>query len=206
MACGPDVRRPFDDVGDEGVERRPGYREIVERDVDDVVARLLGHVRHGTRAVAVVPAVNGRLARALHGDAQPALARPLRVDGEFGRPVSRAAGQAGSAGRHLARVACRRARDAERAARARPAHRLAAKRHAQPVLAHLGGREIDHVALGHGHHVRGYRAARRACDHHRERRPARVPSHHTELLQTVDRCHCRVAHESRTLLCVSDDG
>jgi len=189
-----------DGVADERVVRRTGNGTIVERDVDDVVAGLQGHVGDGTRAVAVVAAVDGRLARALHGDAQPALARLLRVDRELGRPVDQTAGQAGPAGRHLARVAGLRARHPVRAAQAGPADRLAAQRHADPVLARLVRREVHHVSVGRGRHVRRHRAAGRTRDRHGEFRPARVPRDHPELLQTVDRRHC-----GATRACTRDD-
>jgi len=167
---------------------------VVERDVDDVVAGLDGHVGHRARAVPVVPAIDGRLARALDGHAQAALAGALRVDGELGGPVDRTAGQPGPAGRHLARVADPRARHPVLAASL-----FAAQRHAQPVLAHLGRREVDHVTVGHGHHVRRHRTAGRAGDHHREFRATRLPRHHPKLLKAVDRRHC-VVSRSRIII------
>jgi len=172
---------------DQRVERRPWNRVVVERDVYDVVAGLDGHVRHRARAVPVVPAIDGRFARALDSHAQAALAGALRVDGELGGSVDRTAGQPGPAGRHLGRVAGPRARHPVLAAR-----RFAAQRHAQSVLAHLGRREVDHVTVDYGHHVRRYRTTGRAGDHHREFRTTRFPRYHPKLLKTVDRRHCVV--------------
>jgi len=150
---------------------------VIECDVDDVVAGLDGHIRHRARAVPVVPAIDGRLARALDRHAQASLASALRVDSELSRAVDRTARQARPVGRHLARVAGPRARHP-----VRPTRLFASQGHAQSVLAHLGRREVYHVTVGEGHHVCRHRTTGRAGDHHREFRPTSFPRHHPELL------------------------
>lgn len=72
---------------DERLEGRAEDVLVVEGDVDAVLAQLGGQVGDGAGAVAVVAAVDGRLARPLHRHAEAALAGAPRVDGEIGRPI-----------------------------------------------------------------------------------------------------------------------
>lgn len=65
--------------------------------------------------------------------------------------------------------------------------RLAAKRHAEQVLAQLGGREVDQEALVRGNDVRLDLGAGRTGDGDGKVRFAGALGDHPELLQTVDR-------------------
>lgn len=90
------------DLGhDERLERRAQDVLVVERDVDAVLAQLGGQVGDRAGAVAVVPAVDGRLARPLHRHPEAALAGAARVDGEIGRPIHHATLQTGAVRLHL---------------------------------------------------------------------------------------------------------
>lgn len=90
------------DLGhDERLERRAQDVLVVEGDVDAVLAQLGGQVGDGAGAVAVVPTVDGRLARPLHRHAEPALAGAARVDREIGRPIHHAALQTRAVRLHL---------------------------------------------------------------------------------------------------------
>jgi hypothetical protein len=94
----------FGDVDLWDNERLEGRAEdvlVVEGDVDAVLAQLGGQVGDGAGAVAVVAAVDGRLARPLHRHAEAALAGAARVDGEIGRPIHHAALQTGPVRLHL---------------------------------------------------------------------------------------------------------
>ena len=86
---------------DERLEGRAQDVLVVEGDVDAVLAQLGGQVGDGAGAVAVVAAVDGRLARPLHRHAEAALAGAARVDREIGRPIHHAALQTGTVRLHL---------------------------------------------------------------------------------------------------------
>lgn len=170
---------------DDGLEGRARHVLLVEGDVDAVVAGLGGQVGDGAGAVAVVPAVNRGLARTLDGHAEATLAGAARVDHELGRLVHHAVGEARPRSAHLGRVG------AVDASQPVVRDRLAAEADAEQVLAQLGGREVDQVALVGRHHVRLDAIARRGRDRHLEvGRPARFLRYHAELLQAVHRGRC----------------
>lgn len=172
---------------DDGLEGRARHVLLVEGDVDAVVAGLGGQVGDGAGAVAVVPAIDRGLARTLDGHAKATLAGSARVDHELGRFVHHAVGETRSRSTHLGRIGTVDA--------SQPVlligDRLAAEADAKQILAQLGGREVDQVALVGRHHVRLDAIAGRGCDRHLEvRRPARLLRYHAELLQAVHRGRC----------------
>lgn len=172
---------------DDGLEGRARHVLLVEGDVDAVVTGLGGQVGNGAGAVAVVPAIDRGLAGTFDSDAEATLAGPAGVDDELGRFVHHAVGEAGSRGAHLARIGAVDAGQPVRLIR----DRLAAKADGQQVLAQLGRRKVDQVALVGRHHVRLDAIAGWGGDRHLEVcRPARLLRYHAELLQAVHRGRC----------------
>lgn len=172
---------------DNCLEGRARHVLFVESDVDTVITNLGGQIGDGASAVAVVPAIYGGLAGTLDGNAETTLAGAARVDHELGWFVHHAVGETGPGGPHLGGIGTVDAGEPVGLIR----DRLAAEADAQQILAELGGREVDQVALVGRHHVRLDAVAGRCRDRHLEvRRPARFLRYHAELLQAVHRSRC----------------
>lgn len=171
----------------DGLERRAWHVLLVEGDVDAVIASLGGQIGDGAGAVAVVPTIDRGLAGALDSHTEATLASSARVDHKLGRFVHHAVGETRSRGAHLARIGAVDAGQSVWLTR----DRFAAEANAQEILAQLGGRKVDQIALVGRHHVRLDAIAGRGRNRHLEvRRPARLLRYHAELLQAVHRGRC----------------
>ena len=143
------------------LERRSWDRLVREQNVDVVLSGLCWPVAHITGAVALVKALNLRLAGAFNGETQTPGSRIAGVNGEVGRSVGNAALQPWTVRLHLGGVALgwggrfgRERLHGEGTAR----HGLAAERDSDLVRALLvarvlGGEAVDGFLDARGEHA-----------------------------------------------------